>query len=280
MVSWAVSTDDRRGGGSLSSRGKQSTAWQNRTLASLVWGGLPGDRKGVIDWHGQEQLAPPHATYWCCSSCCEGTHQIKLNSTLLSSITLPGNCEDFFVPYSERQASLQILVSRSLTSQQYNPWSSTTKSSQLTLYLRRYHGTCLCSSMLSGLLGCSVGLSKTCQVRKRESRIWVQDSLSPEYPSLLPPLPRAIPLQRSEGEWGNALCFLFSLFTTACPLMVLVLSSGTTWFFIFIFCYSPWSQKAWHSIPGVLCSLRPWDSEKKNHLFPLTPTELPTVCLF
>lgn len=43
-------------------------------------------------------------------------------------------------------------------------------------------------------------------VRKRESRIWAQDSLSPEYPSLLPPLPRAISLQRLEGESEGVLC--------------------------------------------------------------------------
>lgn len=195
---------------------------------------------------------------------CEGTHQGKLNSTLPSSITLPGNCEAFFVPYAERQASLQILVSRSLTSQQYNSWSSATKSSsQLTLYLRCHYGTCLCSSMLSGKRGCSVGLSKTCQ----EERI---EDLSSGFPlpriSLSPTSTPKSHLTAKVGrrEWGSALRFLFSLFTTAYTLMVSVLSSGTTWFFIF--CYSPWSQKAWHSIPGVLCSLRPWDSEKKSSL--------------
>lgn len=205
---------------------------------------------------------------------CEGTHQGKLNSTLPSSITLPGNCEAFFVPYAERQASLQILVSRSLTSQQYNSWSSATKSSsQLTLYLRCHYGTCLCSSMLSGKRGCSVGLSKTCQ----EERI---EDLSSGFPlpriSLSPTSTPKSHLTAEVGrrEWGSALRFLFSLFTTAYTLMVSVLSSGTTWFFIF--CYSPWSQKAWHSIPGVLCSLRPWDSEKKiiSFLWPPLNTKL------
>ena len=104
--------------------------------------------------------------------------------------------------------------------------------------------------MLLGLL-LTVQLVLQRVIRKRESGVWTQDTLFTEYPSLVcpqAPLPHGL-------------------------MVSVLLSSGVTWFFRFILCYSPWSQEAWPSVSAVPNSLWPWGTQ--NHLFPLTPAELP-----
>lgn len=118
---------------------------------------------------------------------------------------------------------------------------------------------------------CSVGLQRV--IRKRESRMWMHDTLFPEYPSPLPLSPKRGKERESKVVYLNLCTFSWVCLQAPLPHAVMIsvlLSPGVTWSFGFLLCYK-------HMIPRGLTqrpqgTMWPWGSQ--NHLFPLNPTEL------